>query len=242
MHSPNPPLGLAYIAAAIKDAGFPYQVIDGTGEALDVVRPYADRDDFMIQGLSFDEITTRIHPDTDVIGVACMFSTLWPLVNKLAWAVREKFPDAWMILAASTVPRCPRTCSGRAPSTRWCWARGRTRCWSCSAQGGGPASGAGQGIAFRDGDRVVKTGLSVRKKDVDAIAPPDWDSFPIEEYIARHQINGANMGRSMPLLATRGCPFQCTFCSNPACGPSAGSRASHGWWPTRWSSTSASTA
>ncbi|HWM78847.1 MAG TPA: hypothetical protein VNS56_14810, partial [Methylomirabilota bacterium] len=66
MHSPNPPLGLAYIAAAIKDAGFPYQVIDGTGEALDVVRPYADRDDFMIQGLSFDEITTRIHPDTDV--------------------------------------------------------------------------------------------------------------------------------------------------------------------------------
>ena len=33
MHSPNPPLGLAYIAAAIKDAGFPYQVIDGTGEA-----------------------------------------------------------------------------------------------------------------------------------------------------------------------------------------------------------------
>ena len=30
MHSPNPPLGLAYITAAIKDAGFPYQVIDGT--------------------------------------------------------------------------------------------------------------------------------------------------------------------------------------------------------------------
>src|SRR5207249_7078869 len=90
MHSPNPPLGLAYIAGAIKAAGLPYQVIDGTGEALDEVRPYADRDDFMIQGLSFDEITTRIHPDTDVIGVACMFSTLWPLVNKLAWAVREK--------------------------------------------------------------------------------------------------------------------------------------------------------
>ena len=33
-----------------------------------------------------------------MIGVACMFSTLWPLVNKLAWVVREKFPDAWMVL------------------------------------------------------------------------------------------------------------------------------------------------
>jgi len=70
MHSPNPPLGLAYIAAAIKDAGLPCQVIDGTGLALDEVRPYPDRDDFMIQGLSFDEITARIHPDAEVIGVA----------------------------------------------------------------------------------------------------------------------------------------------------------------------------
>jgi hypothetical protein len=98
MHTPNPPLGLAYIAAAIKDARLLYQVIGGTGEALDVVRPYPDRDDFMIQGLSFDEITARIPPDADVIGVACMFSTLWPLVNKLAWAVREKFLHAWMVL------------------------------------------------------------------------------------------------------------------------------------------------
>ena len=65
MHTPNPPLGLAYIAAAIKDAGLRYQVIHGTGEALDVVRPYPDRNDFMIQGLSFDEITARIHPDSD---------------------------------------------------------------------------------------------------------------------------------------------------------------------------------
>jgi hypothetical protein len=63
MHTPNPPLGLAHIAAAIKDAGLPYQVIGATDEVLDVVRPCPDRDDSMIQGLSFDEITARIHPD-----------------------------------------------------------------------------------------------------------------------------------------------------------------------------------
>ncbi len=26
---------------------------------------------------------------------------------------------------------------------------------------------------------------------------------------------GVNRGRSMPILATRGCPFRCTFCSSP---------------------------
>ena len=35
MHTPNPPLGLAYIAAAVREAGFAYQVIDAAGEALD---------------------------------------------------------------------------------------------------------------------------------------------------------------------------------------------------------------
>src|SRR4051794_29573639 len=54
MHTPNPPLGLAYVAAAIKEAGIPYLVIDGTGEALDAVSPYPLRTDFMIQGLAFE--------------------------------------------------------------------------------------------------------------------------------------------------------------------------------------------
>src|SRR3970040_809085 len=94
MHTPTPPLGLAYIAAAVKEAGFRYRVIDGTGEALDAVSPYPDRGDFMVQGLSLDEIVRRIPPDTDVVGISCMFSTLWPLTNRVAHAVREKFPTA----------------------------------------------------------------------------------------------------------------------------------------------------
>ena len=223
MHTPNPPLGLAYIAAAIKDAGLPYQVLDGTGEALDVVRPYPDRDDFMIQGLSFDEITARIHPDADVIGVACMFSTLWPLVNKLAWAVREKFPDAWMVLGGEHGTAVPENVLKVSPFDAVVLGEGEDTVVELlrARRLGRPLSRV-RGIAFKDGDRVVTTELSARKKDVDKIALPDWDSFPIEEYIARHQINGANMGRSMPLLATRGCPFQCTFCSNP------------GMWTQRW--------
>jgi len=79
-----------------------------------------------------------------------------------------------------------------------------------------------KGIAYRDNGRVATTGLSERRRDVDAIAPPDWASFPIGEYIDRHQTNGINLGRSMPILGTRGCPFQCTFCSNPA------------MWTQRW--------
>ena len=34
-HGPTPPLGAAYVAAALRDAGFHVQLIDGAGAALD---------------------------------------------------------------------------------------------------------------------------------------------------------------------------------------------------------------
>src|SRR5438132_10722446 len=98
MHTPNPPLGLAYIAGAIKDAGFPYAVIDGTGESLNAISPYPARADFMIQGLSFEEIVQRIPNTMRLIGLSCMFSTLWPLTRDLAACIRRCFPDAILVL------------------------------------------------------------------------------------------------------------------------------------------------
>ena len=52
----------------------------------------------MIQGLFPDEIVERIHPDTRVIGIACMFSSLWPLTRDLAARLRQRFPEALMVL------------------------------------------------------------------------------------------------------------------------------------------------
>ncbi|MFZ1061407.1 MAG: radical SAM protein [Candidatus Rokuibacteriota bacterium] len=223
MHTPNPPLGLAYIAAAVKEAGFPYRVIDGTGEALDAVSPYPERGDFMVQGLSLDEIVRRIPPESEVVGLACMFSTLWPLTKRLALRVREKFPRALLVLGGEHGTAVPDHVLSVSPFDVVVLGEGEeTFVELLRARAAGQPLRQVGGIAFRDGGQVVKTGLSARTKDVDAIPLPDWDSFPIEEYVARHQINGINLGRSMPILGTRGCPFQCTFCSNP------------GMWTQRW--------
>lgn len=54
-----------------------------------------------------------------------------------------------------------------------------------------------------------------RTQEIDAFPIPDWDSWAIENYIHHHQVSGINLGRSMPLLGSRGCPYECTFCSNP---------------------------
>ena len=83
------------------------------------------------------------------------------------------------------------------------------------AQRQGEPLGKMPGLAFRNNGKIVNTGLANRIREVGQIPWPDWESFPIQEYIQRNQSNGINIGLSMPLLATRGCPYQCTFCSSP---------------------------
>jgi radical SAM superfamily enzyme YgiQ (UPF0313 family) len=52
-------------------------------------------------------------------------------------------------------------------------------------------------------------------REVDRFPLPAWELFPIRNYIDSAAMPGVDMGRSMPILASRGCPYKCTFCSNP---------------------------
>jgi radical SAM superfamily enzyme YgiQ (UPF0313 family) len=215
-HVPNPPLGLAYVAGALKAAGLPFHVIDATGEALDRIRPYPTCPDFMVQGFLPDEIVDRIPPSTRLVGITCLFSSLWPLTRDLAARIRARRPDAVLVLGGEHGTALPDLVL-------------TTSAFDVVVLGEGEETAVGlfravlegrsfhdlPGIAFVQDGRVVNTGLSPRTKQVDEIPLPDWDAFPIESYIAADQMNGLNMGRSMPLLATRGCPYQCTFCSSP---------------------------
>ena len=57
-----------------------------------------------------------------------------------------------------------------------------------------------------------------RIKDINNIPLPAWDLFPVDNYLRYEFGSGVNRGRSLPMLSSRGCPFQCTFCSLQKCG------------------------
>jgi len=173
MHTPNPPLGLAYIAAALREAGFEHRVIDATGESLDAVSPYPDRDDFLVQGLTIDEIARRIDPETAVVGISCMFSTLWPVVHRVADAVREKAPAALLVLGGEHGTAVPEHVLGTSPFDIVVLGEGEeTFVDLLRARAAGRALSEVKGIALRLDGRVVNTGLSARRRDIDGIPLP----------------------------------------------------------------------
>ena len=64
-----------------------------------------------------------------------------------------------------------------------------------------------QGLAFRDGERIVATAAAPTVKDFDAVTP-DWSLLEWEKYI--YVPLGVRV--AIPNMA-RGCPFTCSFCS-----------------------------
>lgn len=74
------------------------------------------------------------------------------------------------------------------------------------------------GIAFRDiTGKVIRTsGGMLPEKDIDSIAWPAYDLFDVEQYIYRSPsipgLLNVKKVRSLDIITGRGCPFSCKFC------------------------------
>jgi len=182
--------------------------------------------------LPFDEIVARIPSDTDVIGVSCMFSNAWYPTRDLLVAIRARLPQAWIVLGGEHATACAshvlETCAAVDACVLGEGEHTMLALLACLESGGEAAAVAGvaarrDGRVPRGGRDLVKSLRGPRIAALDGIPRPAWDLFPIERYIAGQFNHGVVRGRTMPILASRGCPYQCTFCSSPA------------MWTTKWS-------
>ena len=69
-----------------------------------------------------------------------------------------------------------------------------------------------KGIAYLDGGKLVTSGRREPIKDLDALPFPAWDLFPMDYYTLIRKPHTVNRDRVFPMLSGRGCPFKCNFC------------------------------
>lgn len=212
----TPPISTAYLASALVHAGHEVQVIDALGEALDAMHA-GYRPDILINGLSNQEIVARIRPDTEFIGISCLFSHEWPVIRDMIAAIALRFPGVAIVCGGEHATAVPEHCLADAPALGAC-ALGEgeeTVVELVEAAAAGRSFGTIPGVVVRGPLGTIRTPPRSRIRDIDEIPDPRWDLTPIEPYLAGGHSFGVDRGRTMPLLATRGCPYQCTFCSSP---------------------------
>jgi anaerobic magnesium-protoporphyrin IX monomethyl ester cyclase len=72
------------------------------------------------------------------------------------------------------------------------------------------------GLLLRRAGRTVRGPPRPFLRDLDALPLPAWDLFDMEEYLGRWQ--RATGERRAAVLTSRGCPFDCSWCSKPTFG------------------------
>lgn len=215
-----PPVGMAYIAGSLRSAGHDVTVIDSTGEAIDHFQelgPTALR-----RGLSDAEILERVG-QPDVIGFSLMFSQDWPLTRDLIRTLRARYPKAVLIAGGEHFTAEPIGAMQDSPLDYVIAGEGDVAvCQLLERVQQGASVEDVPGVYYREGGEIRHSQLGARAREIDQLAWPAWDLFPIEIYLSGGHGWGVNRGRNMPINATRGCPYQCTFCSSPT------------MWTTRW--------
>lgn len=214
----TPCIGFAYIAAYIKRHGYEVAIVDAIGEGLNQCWELHRYPGYIGHGLQFDEIIERIPTDTDVIGFSAMFSGEWPIQRDLITEVRRKFPTPKFVAWGEHITALPEYSLRDCPALDVC-VRGEgehafCELLECLRQGDDYTKVNGIGYLGADKNFILNQNQP-RIREVDHIPWPHWPEGYLEKFWAEGKSYSVCSERDMPLMVSRGCPFQCTFCSSP---------------------------
>jgi anaerobic magnesium-protoporphyrin IX monomethyl ester cyclase len=213
------PLGLAYLASAVEAAGYSVSVLDAQSSGFHDVSPTNDGR-FITGGLDSESICEQIDPNANVIGISLMFAQEWPFHRELIKDIRKKNLNALIICGGEHSSSLPELCLREVPEIDYI------------------VIGEGEitflsllhfvlndsleslrdlpSIAYRSiSKEIVVNSGGARLKDIDNLPRPAWSLFDPSKYFSNVASLGPNTNRMLPMLATRGCPYQCTFCASP---------------------------
>ena len=219
-----PPIGVAYVASAVREAGYRVAIVDALGEGVLETRAVDGRPGFLARGLSIEALVRRVDQGTTYIGLSCMFSHEWPMTRMVINELRNALPHAVIIAGGEHITAIPEFSLSDCPALDYCvLGEGEETIVDlvASLDAGRPIA-AVSGVVHRENGDMVRNTTRGRIRQLNDIAPPAWDLIPLANYLDRGFGFGVNRGRCLPVLASRGCPYECTFCSNPT------------MWTTRW--------
>ena len=213
------PLGLAYLGGVLEKAGYKIKIIDATGGERPIKITRSKDNQYNLQGLTSDEILEKIDPNTFIFGISLMFSQEWIVHRSLIEKIKKKYPKIIIVAGGEHSSAIPEYILKDCPSIDYV-IRGEGEFsmleFAHNIFNEKNISNIPGLCFFNKENKFIDNGLSKRIEHIDKLPRPAWHLLKPENYFNDYYTLGLATGRNMPILATRGCPFQCTFCSSPS--------------------------
>ena len=217
------PLGLAYIAAVSKNAGHQVEVMD-------------------INAYRFNprQVEDKIKDaDCDIFGIGAIV-TVYGYVKWLTDIIRRYHPGSKIIIGGSVGTSVPDIILERTKADIACIGEGeRTIVELLEALEQEKDISAIAGICFKNKyNKIIHNNSRAPLRDLDSVPLPAWDLFPMDIYLKNpvgavnrnKWVDGSsdNSTRSMNMVATRGCPYECIYCYHDFMGQGYRHRSAQG--------------
>ncbi len=201
--SQAPPLGLCYVAATVRDAGYRVQILDAPALNLDLPQ-------------TIDSIA-RIN--ANLIGITASTVSI-PRAAELAKAIKNHSIKAPIMVGGPHVSSIPEETLeefndfdigviGEGEYTV-------PEIIACQKNGGNIS--AIPGIVFREGAKIALSPQRARIENLDELPLPAWDLIPWLPRYYKPAPHSYKMLPSSTLITSRGCNGTCTFCARPFMG------------------------
>ena len=194
-----PPVGIACILTACKNAGIAYDFID-----MDIDELTVEDVDSLLKEKNYD-----------VIGLGCIV-TAFKYAKGLAEIIRNHNPNSLIVFGNSIGMSIVETALTRTEVDIICLGESDLTIVELLEK-----IKAGQswkdvpGIVYLNNNTVTKTPTRPVVPNLDILGFPDWTLFDIEKYTnfaMKETFSEHEIPILMPLNAARGCPYSCTFC------------------------------
>lgn len=209
------PLGIAYLAAALRAAGIPAVLLDANVEGP---LPF---DDLVAQVLAF-VARARAAGGRPVVGISTV-SQVMGTVAALAQHIKANDRDVLIVVGGYHATFADREILADFSAIDLC-VRGEGELTLVELMQHWQAAGRALpsavswhdvlGVTWRQGNEIVANPSRPNNNDLDALPFPARDLLPpLQAYAAYADTVAGKLRRKASMISSRGCPFHCNFCS-----------------------------
>ncbi len=189
-HPLFPPLGLAYMAAVLEQNNFEVKIIDCPVCQIDHEKLKAELASY----------------NPDIVGIGSMTPTIVSAL-KSAQVAKEACPDTKVVMGGPHATFADKDILTNEKAVDFI-VRGEGEETIVELAQQAPSMqriGDIKGISFRKDKEIIQTPTRPFIQDLDALPRPAYKYVPMQKY----RITGKTL---LPIITSRGCPFQCSFC------------------------------